>query len=96
MIFLYANYKNNWQNFDSLWKLFKIFELTEVIRQRGGCQLINLLNNVRTGDVQPGDINILKSRVITRKLGAEDYPYNALHIFVENSNANRHNDEMLD
>ena len=61
---VYANYKNNWQSFNSLWRLFKIFELTEVIQQRGDSQLIDILNNVRTGDVQPDDINILKSRVI--------------------------------
>ena len=36
---VYENYKNNWQNFNSLRKLFKSFELTEVIRQRGDCQL---------------------------------------------------------
>ena len=28
---VYVNYKNNTQNFNSLWKLFKIFELTEVL-----------------------------------------------------------------
>ena len=28
---VYANYKDNWQNFNSLWKLFKIFELTEIM-----------------------------------------------------------------
>ena len=69
---VYANYKDNWQNFNSLWKLFKIFELTEVTRQRGDSQLIDLLNNVRTGDIQPDNINMLKSRVI--QPGAEDYP----------------------
>ena len=69
---VYANYKDNWQNFNSLWKLFKIFELTEVTRQRGDSQLIDLLNNVRTGDIQPDNINMLKPRVI--QPGAEDYP----------------------
>ena len=64
------------------------------MRQRGDSQLIDLLNNVRTGDVQPGNINILKSRVIQR--GAEDYPHNAFHIFAENANAKRHNDKILD
>ena len=49
------------------------------MRQRGDSQLTGLLNNVRTGEVQPDDINILKSRVI--QPGAEDYPHNALHIF---------------
>ena len=69
---VYANYKDNWQNFNSLWKPFKIFELTEVTQQRGDSQLIDLLNNVRTGDIQPDSINMLKPRVI--QPGAEDYP----------------------
>ena len=42
-----------------MWKLFKIFKLNEVIRQRGDSEFINLLNNVRTGDIQPSDIRLL-------------------------------------
>ena len=90
---VYVKYKDNWQNFNSLWKLFKIFELTKVMRQCGDSQLIYLLKNVRTGEIQPDNINIPKSRVI--QPGAEDYPQNALHIFAENAIANRHNDKML-
>ena len=90
---VYANYKENWQNFNSLWKPCKISELTELVMwQRGDSQLIELLNNVRTGDIPSENINILKSRDI--QPGAEDYPHNALHIFAENANANRHNDKM--
>ena len=90
---VYAEYKNNWQNFEALWKIFKIFELTEVMRQRGDSQLIDLLNNVRTADIQPNDIDILKSRVI--EPDTDNYPHDALHIFAENANAKRHNFEML-
>ena len=50
--------------FQFIWILFKIFELTEVMRQRGDSQLIDLLNNVSTRDLQPDNINILKSRII--------------------------------
>ena len=28
---VYASYKNNWQNFDLLWRHFKVFELTQVM-----------------------------------------------------------------
>ena len=28
---MYASYKNNWQNFDLLWRHFKVFELTQVM-----------------------------------------------------------------
>ena len=29
---VYASYKNNWQNFDLLWRHFNVFELTELMR----------------------------------------------------------------
>ena len=80
--------------FQFIWTLFKIFELTEVMRQCGDSQLIDLLNNVSARDLQPDNINILKSRII--QPGTEGYPCNALHIFAQNANANRYNDEMLD
>ena len=35
---VHENYKNEWQNFESLWKSFKIFQLTDVMRQRGDSQ----------------------------------------------------------
>ena len=44
---VYASYKNNWRNFDLLWRHFKVFELKEVMRQRGDDTLIDLLNNVQ-------------------------------------------------
>ena len=90
---VYADYKINWQNFESLWKLFKIFELTEVMRQRGDAEFIDLLNNVRTGDSQPCDMRLLKSRVI--KPQSSNYLQNFLHIFAENSSAKINNLEML-
>ena len=62
------------------------------MRQRGDSQVIDLLNNVRAGGVQPPNIIILKSRVIHP--GTEDYPHNALHIFAKNANANRHHDNL--
>ena len=90
---VYADYKNNWQNFESLWKLFKIFELTEVMRQRGNAEFIHLMNNVRIGDTQSCDIRLSESRVI--KPQSSSYPQNTLHIFVEIASAKRHNLEML-
>ena len=50
------------------------------MRQRGDSQLIDLLNNVRAGDIQPDNINILKSRVIQPV--AEDHPHSVLHTFA--------------
>ena len=75
------------------WKLFKIFELTQVMRQHGDAEFIDLLDNVHTGDTQPCDIRLLESRVI--KPQSSDYPQNALKSFAENASAKRHNLEML-
>ena len=71
---VYANYKDNWQNINSLWKLFKMFELTEVMRQCGDSQLIDLLNNVPTRDIQLDNINILNT-TRCRRLPSECTPY---------------------
>ena len=56
---MYASYKNNWQNFDLLWRHFEVFELTEVIPQRGDGTLIDLLNNVRIARPQSSDLTLL-------------------------------------
>ena len=90
---VYANYKNDWQNFECLWKLFKIFELTEVMRQSRDSQFIDFLNNVRIADIKPCDMNILQSRI--KQPDQNEYPHQALHIFAENLNAKRHNQGML-
>ena len=50
------------------------------MRQRGDSQLIDLLKNVSTRDLQPDNINILKSRIT--QPGTEGYRCNALHIFA--------------
>ena len=41
-----------------------MFELTEVMRQRGDSQLIDLLNNVRTGNLNSHNNNMIRSRII--------------------------------
>ena len=56
--------------------------------QRGDYQRIDLLSSVRTGEVQPGNINIHKSRVI--KPGAEDYPHITLCFLAQNADIKRH------
>ena len=59
---VYAEYKKTWQNLNSLWKLF-MFELIEVMRQRGDSQLMDLLNNVRTANLNSHNINMIRSRI---------------------------------
>ena len=69
---VYANYKNNWQNFDLLWRHFKIFELTQFIHQRGNGIFIDLLNNVRIARSQASDFKLLHSKALST-VGAEGH-----------------------
>ena len=89
---VYAEYKNNWQNFNSLWKLFKMFELSEVMRQRGDSQLIDLLNNLRTANLNSHSINLIQIRIIQPE--DTSCPKDVLHIYTENANASSNNQEM--
>ena len=89
---VYAEYKNTWHNLDSLWGLFEIAERTEVMRQQEENNFINLLNHVRTADLDDYDVSILKSKFI---LPTESYPKDALRIFAENAPANIHSVNLL-
>ena len=86
---VYASYKNNWQNFDLLWRHFKVFELTEVMRQRGDNTLVNLLINVRIARTQPSDLTLLQSK--TFSTAGRDFHYETLYLFAENAFINIHN-----
>ena len=66
-----------------------MLELTEVMRQRGDLEFIDLLNNVGTGDTHLCDTRLFESRVI--KPQSSNYPQNAFHIFAENASTKRHN-----
>jgi len=79
-------------NFE-LWDKFNVAELTEVMRQKGDDIFIDLLNKVRTGNVDENAVNILKERFI--EPNDDSYPIDALHIFAENYPANNHNEAML-
>lgn len=76
-----------------LWHLFKLAELSESMRQRGDTVFIDLLNNIRVGEIDVNDENLIKSRFIS--VNHSDYPWDALHLFAENSAVNRHNLHML-
>ena len=76
-----------------LWHLFKLAELEEIMRQRDDSAFIDLLNNVRVGDINSLDENMIKSRIITRD--NPDYPFESLHLFAENVCVNHHNMERL-
>ena len=82
---VYTEFRNTWHNLDSLWDFFDIAELTKVMRKQGDNNFINLLNHVRTADLDNYDVSILKARFV---LPTESYPKDALHIFVENVHNN--------
>ena len=48
--------KKSCHNLDSLWGLFETAERTEVMRQQGDNNFINLLNHVRTADPDDYDV----------------------------------------
>ena len=64
------------------------------MRQREDSSFIDLLNNVRIGELSESDINVLGSRVIDKT--DDNYPVDALHFFAENEPARVHNQTMLE
>ena len=63
------------------------------MRKKGDTALIYLLYKVRVADVNRDDENILKSEFVKPEDG--NYPYEAIHIWAENSHFNKHNAFML-
>ena len=69
-------------NVFKLWHNFKLAELTETMRQKGDNSFIDLLNEIRVGDLSSEHETVLKSRII--KPEDTNNPWNALHLFAEN------------
>ena len=91
---IYANYKDPMLNISPLWReYFKLAELTEVMRQKGDAQFIDILNNVRIAKLDQNVKKFLQSKLINKD--DPRYPKHAIHIWAENSPANTHNLEML-
>ena len=76
-----------------LWEKFKLAELKVVMRQQGDPVFIELLNNVRTGKLTKNNMDLLKSRVISKS--DPNYPWHVLHLFAENDLVKKHNDALL-
>ena len=74
--------------------MFSLIELNEVMRQKDDLEFIQLLNNIRVGNVDEDVENKLKSR-FTEKNNKE-LPHDKLHIFAENEFVNRHNKQFLE
>ena len=89
---LYAEYNGSWQNLVSLWNVFEIAELTEVMRQRGDGNFIDLLNHVRIAELNDSDVSLLRLKFIKPN---DKCPQDAIHIFAENAPAHMHNITVL-
>ena len=77
-----------------LWHLFKLAELDEIMRQQGDKTFINLLNNIRVGNILLNDENLINSKFISKE--CPSYPWHALHLYAENAFVNEHNKKMLE
>ncbi|XP_066934014.1 ATP-dependent DNA helicase PIF1-like [Clytia hemisphaerica] len=64
------------------------------MRQKDDSGFIDLLNNVRVGELNSNDESMIRSRLITR--GHPDYPIDSLHLFAENASVHLHNIQRLD
>ena len=63
------------------------------MRQRGDIVLIDLLNKVRTANIDANDENLLMSKFVTKE--DNNYPHQAIHIREEHAPVNQHNSFML-
>ena len=91
---VFSLFKDEMLNFSHPWHHFDFFELTEVMRQQGDNTFINILNNVRSGNVTKEDLAILESRNI--ELEANIIPDTALYLFAENQLKDSLNKSKLD
>ena len=55
--------------------------------------LVDLLNKVRTANIDANDENLLMSKFVTKE--DDNYPHQAIHIWAENAPVNQHNTFML-
>ncbi|XP_066925712.1 uncharacterized protein [Clytia hemisphaerica] len=76
-----------------LWRKFQIAELTEIMRQRDDIDFIDLLNQIRLGELDKEKEELLKSRFIAKD--SPDYPSDVTHIFAENKPVDAYNIEKL-
>ena len=76
-----------------LWHMFQFAELIEIMRQNNDKDFIDILNEIRVGNVDTSVKNLLCSRFISPN--NRNYPSSALHIFAENSPVRKHNEKML-
>ncbi|CAB3991532.1 Hypothetical predicted protein [Paramuricea clavata] len=89
----FSNYKNDTFNLHQPWHVFKMAELTQIMRQKDDLAFTQLLNRVRSSSHTDDDIKCIQSSTISPD--DENYPFDALHIFAENSLVDEYNIDRL-
>lgn len=59
---VFKSFKDSFLNMCHPWHHFNFFELTEVMRQQGDNEFIELLNNIRVGNTSASDLALLELR----------------------------------
>ena len=62
-----------------MWRMFKIVELSEIMREQGHNEMIDMLNKIRVDTIDTSVDNLLQSRFID--INNPSYPVNGTHIF---------------
>ena len=78
---IFESYNNGFGDFSNLWSLFVMAELTEVLRQKGDENFVNILNNIRIGKCSEDNVKQLQMR----KIPIENVHPDATSLFPENS-----------
>ena len=74
----------------ALWRMFSLIKLTTNMRQSADIQYAQLLNRARIAQLQPANIELLKSRLIDPE--CSDMP-NALHIYPTRKQVEQYNEQ---
>ena len=77
----------------SLWHNLEAVTLKHNHRQGKSSTWTQTLNRLRIGEANEEDIELLKSRIITKL--SNHYPWEACHLFFTNRDVNDHNNKLL-
>ena len=91
---IFVDHKEELLNLCHPWKDITLIVLTEIMRQKNDTEFAELLNRLRTGASVDTDIETMNSSIISTNDPC--YPWEALHVFAENSAVKEHNSMMLD
>ena len=78
---IFEPYNNGFGDFFNLWSLFVMAELTEVKRQKGDENFVNILNNTRIGKCSEDNVRQLQMR----KIPIENVHPDATLLLAENA-----------